>query len=415
MPAVDPSRMRALPYHLAIALLVALGSTSARAQLEPCTAGPGCLEVSVADPTGPVIRGEPFPVAIHFQPGADDGAEGGPDEIASLTFSLGIPGLELADCNDPDADGITAAVKLSEQLAASFRLIVENTFCDGNANRPCLCPGEGQMRAPYANIALFGSSSNGPGNPGPSPALPAGELLTLSLRAGSGAATNVPLHIFSPTDDPATQPKPPFGAQISAGDVLGVDVSASGGVSRIRTVDGAVIVLEASTPTVTAVPTETEPATLTPTEEPATATPTEGGATATPTLELATATPTPSTDQATATSTAAPPTPTTTEITAPTPSSTATLEDATPTPTAAPPACVGECDGQVVVTLQGRVLGVSMALGQVPLSECPVLDTDESGAVTVDELVAATKTAIEFCVTTSAITAPHQNRDQRER
>jgi hypothetical protein len=376
-----------------------------------------------------VIRGEPFPVAIHFQPGADDGAEGGPDEIASLTFSLGIPGLELADCNDPDGDGITAAVKLSEQLAASFRLIVENTSCDGDPNRPCLCPGEGQMRAPYANVALFGPSSNDPGNPGPSSALPAGELLTLSLRAGAGAATNVPLHIFSPTDDPATQLKPPFGAQISAGDVLGLDVSASGGVSRIRSVDGAVIVLEPSTPTVTAVPTETEPPTLTPTEGPATSTPTEGGVTATPTVELVTATPTegpatatpteggvtatptPSTDQATATATAAPPTPTTTETTAPTPSSTATLEDATPTPTAVPPACVGECDGHPVVTLQGRVLGVSMALGQVPLSECPVLDTDESGAVTVDELVAATKAAIEFCVTTSAITAPHQYRD----
>jgi hypothetical protein len=49
----------------------------------------------------------------------------------------------------------------------------------------------------------------------------------------------------------------------------------------------------------------------------------------------------------------------------------------------------GDCDGDGIVTVDELVTGVNIALGNQPLSACPVFDGNGDGAVTVDELIEA--------------------------
>lgn len=53
-----------------------------------------------------------------------------------------------------------------------------------------------------------------------------------------------------------------------------------------------------------------------------------------------------------------------------------------------------DCNGDDVVTIDEIVLGVRIALGEDALDRCPVFDTDESGSVTVDELIRAVLRAL---------------------
>jgi hypothetical protein len=369
-----------------VLVLLLLDATSVRAELQPCPAETGCVEVAVAGPDHAVPRGEAFAVSLRFQPAGDDGVAGGLDEIAALTFSLGIPGLELADCSSPNADGLTAAV--TPRLAAGeFRIIVENTTCDANAARPCLCPGAGQTRATYVNLAIFGLKLQEAPDPDALRSLPAGELLTLTLRPGPGAASTVPLHIFAETDDPDASPKPTFGAQVSVGDTTGVDRSTAGDVSRIRTVDGEVSVVEPPTATMTPSVTETHTPTTT-------QTPTETHTPAPSSTPTDTAVPTATSAETTATEsrtpTLTPVAPTATPI-APTPVDT---ETPLPTPTRL---CTGDCGGDGGVSLEDRVTGVRIALGQLPLAECLAFNANNDDAVTVEELVAGVKASIDGC------------------
>jgi hypothetical protein len=77
------------------------------------------------------------------------------------------------------------------------------------------------------------------------------------------------------------------------------------------------------------------------------------------------------------------PTPTTTE---------------TPTPIPPTPAvCVGDCDDSGTVTVDELIRGVNIALGLVPLDNCGSFDANGNGGVTVNELVQAVNAALEGC------------------
>ena len=68
-----------------------------------------------------------------------------------------------------------------------------------------------------------------------------------------------------------------------------------------------------------------------------------------------------------------------------------------PTPTPTPThACAGDCDGNGVVTIAELVRGVALALLR-DVAACANADLDASGAVRVNELVAAVSAATEGC------------------
>jgi hypothetical protein len=69
----------------------------------------------------------------------------------------------------------------------------------------------------------------------------------------------------------------------------------------------------------------------------------------------------------------------------------------TPTPTATATPCAGDCDTAGSVTVDELIIGVNIALGARPASECAALDLDRNELVTVDELVAAVNAALGGC------------------
>lgn len=62
-------------------------------------------------------------------------------------------------------------------------------------------------------------------------------------------------------------------------------------------------------------------------------------------------------------------------------------------------ACVGDCDGDLAVTVDEVVTGVSIALGARPLGECPSFDGNADEQVTVDEIILALNFALAGCPT----------------
>lgn len=240
---------------------------------------------------------------------------------------------------------------------------------------------------------------------------------------GSGAAV-VPI-----TTSPPPQPGPPIavgaepvavvvpasglaafvanrgGDSVSRIDIATLGVTtAAGPTAPIALAVGACPLAFPPTPTVTHTAPPSATPTASPTGSPPTATATAPGAspTATPTTsDAATAT-------ATATAGAVSPTATTTGDTeTPTASPTGTRPTATATPsagepTASPtpsptPACVGDCDGDGMVTVADLVRGVNIVLGLLPLSACPELDRDHDGTVTIADLIAAVDAALSGC------------------
>jgi uncharacterized protein (DUF2141 family) len=75
----------------------------------------------------------------------------------------------------------------------------------------------------------------------------------------------------------------------------------------------------------------------------------------------------------------------------------------TPTSTPTPPAtptlgpCTGDCGHSRVVTLQDLVLGVSISLGDAPLTACPSFDQNLDEKVTVPELAQSVGAALFGC------------------
>ena len=79
-----------------------------------------------------------------------------------------------------------------------------------------------------------------------------------------------------------------------------------------------------------------------------------------------------------------------------------TVASATSTPTGGP--CAGDCDGSGSVAVNELILGVRIALGEEPLSVCPVFDRDEDNSVSVNELIAGVNNALSGCPQDSAET-----------
>ena len=70
---------------------------------------------------------------------------------------------------------------------------------------------------------------------------------------------------------------------------------------------------------------------------------------------------------------------------------------ATPTSTATPRSCAGDCNQDGMVTVDEILVGVSMALGERAVQDCPQLDVDDDGFVTVDEILKAISLALSSC------------------
>lgn len=82
---------------------------------------------------------------------------------------------------------------------------------------------------------------------------------------------------------------------------------------------------------------------------------------------------------------------------------------ATPTPTATPvlTKCVGDCNGDGVVTVDEILIGVNIALGNLDVSACENFDANGDGQVTVDEILTAVNNALNGCPEVPATTTPH--------
>jgi len=90
------------------------------------------------------------------------------------------------------------------------------------------------------------------------------------------------------------------------------------------------------------------------------------------------------------------PTASSTPVASPTATTGATAT-ATATQTSAPPACVGDCNNDGLVTIDEILSGVHIALGKLDLDTCPPFDGGGDGLVTVDEIVAAVDKALNGC------------------
>lgn len=60
-------------------------------------------------------------------------------------------------------------------------------------------------------------------------------------------------------------------------------------------------------------------------------------------------------------------------------------------------ACVGDCSGDGVVTVDEIITGVSIALGAVAVDQCTPIDADGDRRVTVDEIITAVTAALTGC------------------
>lgn len=234
-------RIRLAPVLVAgLGLLLASGGVQAQTA-QPCT-GENCVEVTVVSPDGEFRVGDTVTVPIRFQQGPD--ALGDQAAIA-FTLSLGPPdattaALRLENCDDPTPDGITSAIEIPPGVADLFRVVVENTTCTSDT-KPCLCPGEGQLRANYANVVVFGPKvlpTPGSGEVD-FPLLPNDVLMSIRLVIDSATVDPIPLHLFAETD-PSTLPKPGFGARLSIGDTEATDdtLDPTRTTSNVRTNDG---------------------------------------------------------------------------------------------------------------------------------------------------------------------------------
>ena len=79
----------------------------------------------------------------------------------------------------------------------------------------------------------------------------------------------------------------------------------------------------------------------------------------------------------------------------------------TPRSAHAQPMCVGDCQGDGQVSIDDLITGVDIVLGTQPLSACPAMDVDQSGTVTIADLIRAVASALDGCApTVTATEAP---------
>jgi hypothetical protein len=311
------------------------------AVVQPCPIEGNCVEITVRAPAAPVATGETFGTRILFQQGSDDGMAGGVDQIAALSLTIGIEGLELADCTPPGSDGLNPSFSVLGNLSR-YRVVVQNLSCATRAS--CLCPASGTPDR-YINLLLIGIP-----NAQGVQSLPSGALLDIALRARPGSGPRIPLHVYSALDDPSAFPLPAGGALLSIGDRLAIDrtIKPSAETINVRITESEVVVVN---PTASA-------------------------------TAMATATAT------TASATETVPVPLTV---------TATVPPATATATVAASHCPGDCNGSGEVTINELLTGVSIALGSMPVSICEVFDCAGTGTVEVACLIAAVNASLNGC------------------
>ena len=58
---------------------------------------------------------------------------------------------------------------------------------------------------------------------------------------------------------------------------------------------------------------------------------------------------------------------------------------------------MGDCNGDGQLTVNELVVGVLIALGEVPVDQCPALDVNGDGVVSITELVFAVNQALAGC------------------
>src|SRR5262249_52195035 len=61
------------------------------------------------------------------------------------------------------------------------------------------------------------------------------------------------------------------------------------------------------------------------------------------------------------------------------------------------PSCVGDCDGSGVVAVNELVVGVNIALGSAPLSQCSAFDANGNGMVDINELIGGVNSLLNGC------------------
>src|SRR5215510_14648927 len=74
---------------------------------------------------------------------------------------------------------------------------------------------------------------------------------------------------------------------------------------------------------------------------------------------------------------------------------------------AAAQTCAGDCNGARSVTVDELVTGVSIALGALPLEQCPLFDCDGFARVTVDCLIKAVDAAVNGCASEPTSSPTH--------
>lgn len=68
--------------------------------------------------------------------------------------------------------------------------------------------------------------------------------------------------------------------------------------------------------------------------------------------------------------------------------------------------CIGDCNGDGVVTVNELITGVNIALGSVPLMACPAFDRDGDGMVAIGELIAGVSNLLYGCGVTPPTARP---------
>jgi hypothetical protein len=69
-----------------------------------------------------------------------------------------------------------------------------------------------------------------------------------------------------------------------------------------------------------------------------------------------------------------------------------------PTATPTPLPCVGDCNGDMVVTVDELLTMVNIALGNANVSACTAGDANGNGQITVDEILTAVNNALNGCL-----------------
>lgn len=99
-----------------------------------------------------------------------------------------------------------------------------------------------------------------------------------------------------------------------------------------------------------------------------------------------------------------------------------TTASATPTqsgtPTVTPPtprSCIGDCDGNGLVSVAELIRGINIALGIAVLADCRSFDSDGDGSVDVAELVAAVSDSLTECAQVSWQRGAEERRHSQEK